>query len=268
VSSAPLLLETLTRVAAFGVRFWDAALGRPVDDGLQVTLLPAGQTFRRIPAFRNTSGVFVAQNLPGLRAWEFGDEPLPASPGDGRPFRIEVVDLAGRFHAVSFDADLPFVGLFEEMCGSPPSPPEGVHDVVPLFSLPSRAVPPGFAAVRARLTLADGSGAHLASLDVAGVRGFADARGEILTLVPYPEPSGSTGSPPFEPGGKLTDQTWQVEIAASLPASTPDPLLPDLCAFAVRRAAMFEAGGTAFAAAQTLVYGRDLVLPELVVVPS
>jgi hypothetical protein len=267
VSSAPFLLETLTRVAPLGVRLWDAALGRPVaDSSLQVTLVPAGQPFRRIPAFRNTSGVFVAQNLPGLRAWEFGE--AAGSPADVRGFRIEIVDLAGRFHAVSLDAGLPFIGLFETMCGSPPSPPEGLHDVVPLYSLPTRAVPPGFAAVRAQLTLGDGTGAHLASLDVGVARGFADARGEVLTLVPYPEPSGSTGSPPFEPGGKLTDQTWQVEIAASLPASTPDPLLPDICAFADRRVATLEAGSTAFAAAQTLVYGRDLVLPELVVVPS
>lgn len=258
MTTTPLLLETLVRVAPFGIRFWDAALDRTVDEGLQVTLVPDGQPFRRIPAFRNTSGVFVAQDLPGLRNWEFGASDRPAL-----PFRVEVVDLAGRFHAVSFDADLPTDGLFEALCGSPPSPPDGPAAVVPLFSLPSRPVPPGFAAVRGRLTLASGDGAHLASLDVGPARGFADARGEVLTLVPYPEPSGSTGSPPFSPGGKLTDQTWQVEVAASLPTVEPDPLLPDLCAFALRRPASFGAG-----AAQTLVYGRDLVLPELVVVPS
>lgn len=268
MSAQPRLLETLTRVAPFGVRFWDAALGRPVDDALQVTLVPAGQGFRRIPAFRNTSGVYVAQNLPGLRASEFGDTAMPPSPADVQSFRVEVVDLAGRFHSVSFDADLPFAGLFETVCSSPPSPPEGLNEVVPLFSVPSRAVPPGFAAVRAHLSLQDGTGAHLASLDVLGRSGYADVRGEVVTFVPYPEPSGSTGSPPFEPGGKLTDQTWQVEIAATLPASTPDPLLPDVCAFAVRHTATLEAGGTAFAAAQTLVYGRDLVLPELVAAPS
>lgn len=280
MSSAPLVLESLVRVAPFGVRFWDVVLGRHVRDGLAVTLIPDGRPFRRIPAFLNTSGVYVAQDLPGLRSFEFGDEAFPQSPGAVHGYRVEVVDLLGRFHDVSFEAGLPVAGLFEATCGSPPSPPDGLYDVVPLFSLPSRPVPPGFAAVRSRLAAADGSPAHLAALEVVPspgaplVRGYADARGEVLALVPYPEPSGSTGSPPFEPGGKLADQQWQIEVGASLAEEEPDETLPDICAFALRQPATLSAGAVPLPAFQTLDYGRDLVLPpppatpELVVAPN
>jgi hypothetical protein len=283
MSVTPLLFEKLVRVAPFGVSFWDVDLGRRVTDGLEVTLIPDGQPFTRVPAFRNTSGVYVAQNLPGLRSFEFGDEggfESPASPRDVHGFRVEVVDLTGRFHDVSFEAGLPVDSLFEAMCGSPPSPPGGIYDVVPLFSLPSRPVPAGFAAVRSQLVNVDGSPAHLAALEIVAfggaepVRGYADVRGEVLTLVPYPEPSGSTGSPPFVPGGKLTDQHWQIEVGASVPGAPPDATLPDICSFALQQPASLTVGGIPLPATQTLDYGRDLILPprpaapELVVAPT
>ena len=283
MSAVPILLEKLVRVAPFGVRFWDIVLERQVSEGLEVTLIPDGRPFLRISAFRNNGGVYVAQDLPGLRSVEFGDDGFPQSPpspADVHGFRVEVVDLTGRFHDVSFEASLPTDGLFEAMCGSPPSPPDGLYDVLPLLSLPSRPVPPGFAAVRARLVNPDGTGAHLAALEVTAapgsrtVRGYADVRGEALALLPYPEPSGSTGSPPFEPGGKLTDQHWQVEIGASLPASAPDETLPDICSFALRQPATLTADGAPLPSVQTLDYGRDLVLPprpaapEIVVAPT
>jgi len=282
VTTAPVILEKLVRVTPFGVRFWDVVLGRQVDAGLVVTVVPDGMSFTRIAATRNTTGVFIAQNLPGLRSVEFGDDGFPespASPGDVRGFRIEVADLLGRFHDVSFDAQLPVAGLFEAMCGSPPSPPDGLVNVVPLFSLPARPVPPGFGAVRTKLVNEDGTPAHLAALEVTAqpgqtVRGYADARGEVLVLVPYPEPSGAEGSPPFSPGGKLTDQSWPVEIEASLPADVPDPDLPDICTFVHREPAALSSGSVPLPSSQSLDYGRDLVLPtppataELVVAPT
>jgi len=67
---------------------------------------------------------------------------------------------------VSFAANLPTDGLFEATCGSPPSRPDGLYDTLPLFSLPSRPVPPDFGAIRSRLLNPDGSPAHLAALEV------------------------------------------------------------------------------------------------------
>jgi hypothetical protein len=191
-----------------------------------------------------------------------------------RDFRVEVTDLSGRFHDVSFDARLPHVGLFEGLCGSPPSPPDDRLDVVPLFSLPSRPVPPGSAVVRSRLVHEDGTAAALAALEVvpsAGarpVRGYADHRGEVAVYFAYPEPAGFAGSPPFPAAGKLWEQSWDVEIEASLPTLEPAAEHPDLCAFALRQPATLLAGAAPLPTPQPLRFGRDLVLPELVVAPA
>jgi hypothetical protein len=281
------VIERQVRIAPFGVRFWDTVAGRAVSDGIFVTLIPAGRPDRRIAATRSLSGVFVGQNLPGLHAAEFGDTGFPGSPPspvDSRAFRVEMRDTTGRFHDVAFDAALPVEGLFEAICSSPPSPPEGDFDVVPLFSLPARPVPPGFAVARTRLVHPDGTPAALAALEILPptgppARGYADERGEVAVFFPYPEPAGSNGSPPSPPStpGKLTHQSWNVGVRALLPVD-PQPAsptdLPDLCSFAHLQPATLTAGAGELPSIQTLEFGRDLVLPprpatpELTVAPA
>lgn len=58
------VLERLTLVAPFGVRFWDTVSGRAIGEGLTVTAYPHGNPARRVHAFANRSGVYALCTLP------------------------------------------------------------------------------------------------------------------------------------------------------------------------------------------------------------
>src|SRR5689334_1179503 len=85
-----LVIEHITLVAPFGVRFWDEVTGAVISDGLNITAYAASsavgqvQTFPdqrqvvsirapRVQAFPNRQGVYVLRNLPGLRGAENGE---------------------------------------------------------------------------------------------------------------------------------------------------------------------------------------------------
>src|SRR5947209_17598866 len=160
-----VVIEHMTLVTPFGIRFWDEGTGRDVNDGLNVTAYAAGSAVRqvqtipdqrqvisirapRVQAFPNRQGVYVLRNLPGLRSAENGE-------GDAnywtsvskRSFVIEVVDTYRRFQPFSFQADLPAQGLFTLSCAPISSPLNTAKQVVPLYSAPARTVP-GAMAVR------------------------------------------------------------------------------------------------------------------------
>jgi hypothetical protein len=88
-----VILDTVTRTALLGVRFWDRVTGRPVADGLELI-----ETVSGIRATPGPSGVFAVHDLPGLRASSFGagDEPFWASPPGRAPFTFRVRDRARR----------------------------------------------------------------------------------------------------------------------------------------------------------------------------
>src|SRR5690242_5388935 len=113
---APPVVERLTRVTPLGLRFWDAATRQAVTEGLVVTAYPAPAGSLPTPSPRpqtpgreatvTPAGVYVFQHLPGLGAAErgAGDADFWHDPPVTRSFTIEVVDLLGRFQAVSFGA--------------------------------------------------------------------------------------------------------------------------------------------------------------------
>jgi hypothetical protein len=270
------VLERVTHRVPLGIRFRDDLTGRVVGDGLDVRLV---EPLRSVSLHPNRSGVFFAHDLHGLRPFEL-DESVAGAPH--RLGRIEVRDHVDRFHAFSFDPGPPFGGLVAAPPAAMPSPPSPPADdrFVPLCSTPARPVPAGTAAVRARLTLVSGEPAAGAALLVtpAGgsvARGVANAAGDVLVLFPYPEPHAGLPSPP--PGsGSLSQETWTVTVAATVPTvvSPPgdgDP--PDLSTFLDHVPAQLRtaASPTAPVTQATLRFGVELVLrspgpdPELVV---
>lgn len=240
--SSPRVIEQLTRNAALGVRFWDAADATSVIDGLQVWVIARANPRVRIQAQVNRSGVYVAHRVPGLRDFEF-DGSLDPWTAAVRPYRVEVLDPLGRFLPMAFDADLPVRGLFTWRAPwlSPPqpivlpgdvgSPPQLLLERVPLFSAPSRPVPEPLAAVHAHLrefgTQRDAAWSLLGvSIDgeTRGL-GLADARGRVAVLFPYPEPPRlSLASPPEA----RNDFTWQVDLTAFWSPGSPPRAVPEI----------------------------------------
>jgi hypothetical protein len=265
-------LETITRTAPLGVRPWDAASGLAITDGLRLTELG-----RRTAATPNRSGVFVFHDLPGMRASAdgAGDDAFWAAPPVAASFELELVDLERRFLPFRFGADAPARGLFVEQCPHAFSPPEMDVPGVPLFSAPSRPVPPGLAVVRAELWDVElDRPAAWAVLEItpAGappVRGIADELGRVLVLLAYPEPQWTGSSPP--PGSRaLADQTWSLDVGVRYdPAGSsprlPEPgtgVAPDLCTvLAQAPATPLEALSPATPlTGATLAFGRQLML--------
>ena len=266
MSVAPVVLETVTRTALLGVRFWDRVTGRVVADGLDV--VETGSGMRAVP---NPSGVFVLHALPGLRASEFGagDDAFWASPPASSSIAFTVVDTRGNFLPFAFGADVPLRGLFAEDCGLPvSSPPDALVGGVPLFSAPARVAPAGIAAVRADLWDVDADApAAWAVLEVSAggstYRGVADTQGRTVVLLPYPEPPWHGSSPP--PGSRsLSNQAWPLtaSVRYAPPVSPPLGDVPELCTV------LTQAEGTLLAAdspttvlgPQILAFGRELVL--------
>ena len=285
MSSAPAVLETVTRTALLGMRFWDRVTGRVVADGLQVVETKTG--VRAVP---NRSGVFVVHDFPGLRASAYGggDDSFWGSPPVASTTTFAVTDADRRFLPFSFTVEVPLRGLLAEDCGLAGSPPDAVAGGVPLFSTPSRIVGAGLAAVRADLwDAAANAPAAWAVLEVSAngapvYRGVADDLGRVVVLLPYPEPPWHGSSPP--PGSRaLSDQTWPLTVAVRYaPAASspplPDPafgVAPDLCAVLTQAVATplgAESPATPLGS-QTLAFGRELVLrtplrPVLLVIPA
>jgi hypothetical protein len=236
-----VVFEQFSRVAPLGVRFWDVAKQAPVTGGLIVTArTPQG---RRLPMFANRQGVYVLQNVPGLRPFETGDgsqtfwEAVPPA----QPYTLEVRDTEARFHHFTLAADVPTREIFTWDCGSSPpsSPPSPLLHIspgyVPAYSAPNRSVPGGMAVVRADLyDPAQDVPAAWAVLEVLldGAvigRGIADARGCVVAVFPYPEPVDTTPESPLGFGVPLTEQTWNLTLRAFYAPTDPVPAVPDLC---------------------------------------
>ena len=262
------ILETVTRTAALGVRFWDRVTGRAPAEGLDVYETSTGTRARP-----TSSNVYVFHDLPGLARATFGGDAVAdwSSPPISARFTFEVRDRDARFIAFRFDAQAPQRGLFVPPCITAGSPPSGAG-CIPLFSAPSRPRQPGAAVVRADLwdAVADAPAAWaVLEISAAGVpptRGVADALGRVVVQASYPEPRWSGASPP--PGStSLSDQTWTLEAAvrytpsrSRLPSDEPEP--PDLCHVLTQTTATVLPGDSPTSAllSETLMFGRELVL--------
>lgn len=256
--------EVVTRVTPLGIRLRDEATGTAVRDGLVVS---AGG----VAGILNSTDVFVFSGLPGLGATErgAGDAAFWSSPPVTASYQVLVDDALGRFQPFSFSATAPHRGLFDLPCAaaSPPTSPPALdgEPAVPLFSAPARPAPAAMAVVRAEIQEATtGAPASFAVLEVdAGSggpsgRGFADAAGRVMVILPYPALPSGLGS-----GSRsLALATWTLSLHVRYaPAAATGPH-PDLCAVLGQPAAVALAarGGTAQMSTAQLAYGLDLVL--------
>ena len=260
------LVEDVSSVTAFGVRFWDEVSAKPIcDDGLVVTAYPPDLPARRVRAFSNRLGVYVLRNLPGLRDAEFGIGDFKYwSQVSRRPFVIEVVDRDRRFQPFSFDVHLPFRDLFvwdSPLGGSPTGTSEGV----PLYSAPGRIVGGPVAIMRAEIwdPIAQAPAAWaLIEAEVEGqspARGVADEAGRLIIIFPYPEPLTDLGTP--APSTRsLVQQRWPVQLRAAYEPAPRVPPIPDLVQTLTQASATLWANSarTQVLAEATLAFGRDL----------
>ena len=133
---------------------------------------------------------------------------------------------------------------------------------VELFSAPARAVPAGYAEVRAtvldRATRKPLPGLRLTvTAGGASFVGHADGRGDVLLCLPWPKTAAAVdGTPP------LHDRTWPMTVAAATPkaALEGEDFVLDLDATYTNRTLAAKATGTAVLGEQVLAYGAPLVL--------
>jgi hypothetical protein len=216
-------IEDLDIFTPLGLRFWDSALDRAIDEGLRVVARPWHSLEREILATRNRSGVHTFRWLPGMSAVEYhqaeshlSDTSIPRQ----RPFIVTVEDQRERFLPAAFriDLPLPYRGIFlAEGSGSTPG---GSQRGVYLFSAPTRRVDERLTAVRG--TLADAvSGepipwAHVVvrAPHARTFHGLADAQGRFVVMFPYPSLAegfqGSTGS--FGHGTPIGARGWDISV--------------------------------------------------------
>jgi len=283
MSAVTVALDRVVRYAPFGVRFRDVATGQSVGEGLELTEVETG-----IKAVANRSDVFVATGFLGLRDLERppdGPEPYlvphtepppaPGSPPSTRRFTFELVDTLRRFVGFRFDVHLPAFhqGLLGLECTVPGSPPWLPASEIPLFPAPARIAPAGMATLRAELAeAAGGAPAAHAVLEVFTTggprfRGIADETGRVVVIFPYPEPTAPAGPPPPGTTRALSNQTWNVKLAARYahpgsPPIGPGAAVPNICTVLSQPQRPLLAGtspATPLTQA-TLAFGQELVL--------
>jgi len=282
------VLETVTLVAPFGVRFWDVAMQKPAEPGLTVTASPDAFPELVSTAIVNRSGVYSFTHLPGLSrsAHGFGNADFWTANPPSIPYTFNVVDGGERYLPFRFSTLLPVKGLFG-LFSSPLSTaltPDATW--LPLFSTPSREVPGPAATIRAQLrddTLPSPPPAlppapvtaawALVTAQFAGaqsVTGLADQRGVITLAAPYPEPRNApVHSPITSPlgvgGAKLADQTWPITISIFYTPGNGGEDLPDLPTLLKQSAATAwnDSSHSAPATNFTVRFGNDLVLRSL-----
>jgi hypothetical protein len=246
----PVVFEHATRVAPLGVRFYDPLIGRYVDQ-LIVTVRANRRPQSGLLLLKpNRSAVYVLQNVPGLRDFEFGagdagfwaefESGIPAR----SPYTLAVYDPLRRYLPFSLQVAVPAHGLVEWSCEPLASPVEANAAGIPLFSTPQRPAPQPIqtmAVVRAGLydPLADQPAAWaVLELSYEGRvlgRGIADERGQVVVFLPYPPPAGFLPLSPMTPTPPAGEPVWTVAVRVGwLPTSPPaqaatDAPGPDLC---------------------------------------
>jgi hypothetical protein len=268
------ILEEITLVAPFGVRFWDVSAMAPAQGGLTVVAYPDAFPGLRSNALENRSGVYSFSGLPGLRRVENGkgDDAFWAANPPTIPYTVEVTDFQDRYLPFLFSTLFPVRGIFGFL-SSPVSTtftPDSTW--LPVFSTPSRALSGPSGVIRAQLQDDQSAGPAAWALLTAqppggpAVTGLADDRGMVTLTLSYPEPPSVALGSPMGPGTlRLTDQSWLINVTAFYTPGIGTQGLPDLEAILQQKAASIwrDTNHSALSGSFTLQYGNDLVLRSL-----
>lgn len=271
MSTTVTVLDQLTIVAPFGVRFWDVAVGSPADAGLNVVAYPNAAPELRSMAFANHVGVYSFLRLPGLHGAESGsgDDSFWAANPPAIPFTIEVSDPSERYLPFRFSVKMPARGLY----GVSASPLLAVavpgDTWLPIFSSPQRTLPGPAATIYAQLqddgpkTVAAWAMVEAHFEGMPAVFGVADDRGMVTLSAPYPEPVSTLFPSPMGTGSvKLTDQSWPVDISVFYTPRIHPQVPPDLqqTLQQTMATAWRDTNHSAAAGGFTVSYGKNLVL--------
>jgi hypothetical protein len=260
------LLEAVRRRPPLGMRFHDPVSADHVGDGLVVEVWPSNSPMQRRRAFVTPGGTWVAQGLPGLRAFESVQESDEST--SRRLFTVEVEDAWERFLPFSFRVELPRLGLLRPEWvkeGPPPSSNTSFAPALPLFSRATRQPSPGFAIVRAEFwdesAQAPAAGALLVASVGEGpsVQAQADSAGRVTLLLPYPAPL--TPTSPETRALPWGAQQWPVSLVARYSPQPASPLAPDLGRTLAQRPARLwsDLSGPGDSLQRPLYFGRELV---------
>jgi len=226
--------DRIVRQAVLGLQCRDVIDGRVVADGLNVRLHDRWRPGWTAKLAANLSGAFVLHAAPGMHG--FGDLPV-ASPAEPGRWRLEIEDKQGRYLPVAAEPLLPLGDLFGIGPGTAPASPPGALPYVPLYSAPTRPVPPALQALRVELRRAAAPAAPAAwtrlELWLGSQRlaeGLAGADGQALLVFPLPKPREVPfGVSPAEASERFE---WTVELhafrsaaVAALAGPTLDALL-------------------------------------------
>jgi hypothetical protein len=266
------VLDEITLVAPFGVRFWDVSMASPAESGLTVVAWPDVFPELRTTASWNGAGVYSFSGLPGLRQAEngAGDDAYWSADPPTVAYTIEISDPLNRYLSFSLPVLLPFRGLYG-IASSPRLPLPVPDDTwVPIFSTSARPVAGISGMIRADLQNFSGTGAAFAlvtaeSSGMLPAIGIADSRGVISLPIPYPEfLSASAGSPTGMAPLKLSDQNWPLEIRVFF-SPADRGVFPDLGALLQQPEALIwrDTADSAFGTTFTLEFGNELILRSL-----
>lgn len=206
-AAGAVLVERRRHRCVLAVVCNDLVLDARVLDGLQLAAWPRSGG-RTTMAGQTGSGAYAFHGLPGMGPIELpGDDDTTLEP---RGFGIEVVDRRGRFVDTVLAVDVPRDGLVTQL-DLFDGPGDGALDGLPvhLFSAPQRALPGHVEVVRA--SVADRhSGVPVpwcrvtVTVDPDGLArrasGVADARGEVVVVIPAPRRTGADRSWPVTVG--------------------------------------------------------------------
>jgi hypothetical protein len=228
------VLERISWVAPFGIRFWDPMADAPIPDGVDVVVWAVDEPRVRVRAVPNPSGVHVLHRFPGLGPVIRGDLP-ERSPPLSREVVIEVRDAGAGILPVDLRGTLPTDGLFAPGCATSP---DRLEPVVELFPGPTRPLPRG-AVMRCELRHPGSEAPVRWALITARYRGailsrsVSDADGKVTLAFPYPELAqpriGSVPSP-LSPSPLQAIATWGIELVATHSPAVAASVAPDYCA--------------------------------------